>query len=107
MRRRQKKKALEDATKKTESDAVIAGSGPSPAPLTRVKRAAVPSGSTPLAKWRFHGSWKPRYTMRPFICHFLYRICDFNLVSLTYGVPFFDRSPPSGGGQRHGCSPSC
>jgi hypothetical protein len=56
---------------------------------------AAPNGSTPPTKQRFHGSWKPRYAMRPFICHFLYHICDFNLVSLTYSVPSSGRSPPS------------
>jgi hypothetical protein len=35
--------------------------------------------------------------MRPFICHFLYRVCDFNLVSSAYNVPCSVRSPPSGG----------
>jgi hypothetical protein len=34
---------------------------------------------------------------RPFICHFLYCICDFNLVSLAYNMPSFSRSPPTGG----------
>jgi hypothetical protein len=91
-----KKKALEEATKKTESGAATAGSGPSPAPSAGVKRVAAPSGSTPPAKRRFHGSWKPRYATRPFICHFLYCDCDFNLVSPAYCVPSSGRSPPSG-----------
>jgi hypothetical protein len=51
-----KKKASEEATKKTKSGAATAGSGPSPTPSAGVKRAAAPSGSTPLAKWRFLGS---------------------------------------------------
>jgi hypothetical protein len=59
---------------------------------------AVPSRSTPLAKRQFHGSWKPRYATRPFICHFLYRVCDFNLFSLVYSVASSGRSPASGGG---------
>jgi hypothetical protein len=57
----------------------------------------VPSGSTPPAKRRFHGSWKPQYATQPFFCHFLYRVCDFNLVSPAYNVPSSGRLPPSGG----------
>jgi hypothetical protein len=34
---------------------------------------------------------------RPFICHFLYHICDFNLVSPTYSVPSSGRASPSSG----------
>jgi hypothetical protein len=92
-----KKKASEEAAKKTESGAETTGYCPSPALLTGVKRAAAPSGSTPLAKPLFHGSWKPRYATRPLICHFLYRVYDFNLVSSAYSVPSSGRSPPSRG----------
>jgi hypothetical protein len=35
--------------------------------------------------------------MWPFICLFLYHICDFNLVSPTYSVPSCGRLPASGG----------
>jgi hypothetical protein len=45
-----KKKALEEAAKKTESGAATVGSDPSLALSARVKRAAVPSGSTPPTK---------------------------------------------------------
>jgi hypothetical protein len=83
--------------KKTESGAAIAGFGPSSALSVGVKRVATPSGSTPPAKWRFHGSWKPRYAMRPFICHFLYCVCDFNLGSPAYSMPSSDRLPLLGG----------
>jgi hypothetical protein len=92
-----KKKASEEVTKKTESGAVNAGSDPSLALSIGVKRAAASSGSTPTTKRQFHDSWKLRYATRSFICHFLYHICDFNLVSSVYGVPSSDRSPPSGG----------
>jgi hypothetical protein len=92
-----KKKASEEVTKKTESGAVNAGSDPSLAPSVGVKRAAASSGSTPTTKRQFHDSWKLRYATRSFICHFLYHVCDFNLVSSVYGVPSSDRSPPSGG----------
>jgi hypothetical protein len=92
-----KKKASEEATKKTKSGAATAGSGPSPTPSAGVKRAAAPSGSTPLAKRRLLDSWKHRYATRPFICHFSHRICDFNLVSPAYSVPSSGRSPHSRG----------
>jgi hypothetical protein len=82
-----RKKASEEAAKKTESGVVTVGS---------VRSLAVPSGSTPLAKRQFHGSWKPRYATRPFICHFLYCVCDFNLFSPMYNVPSSGRLPPSG-----------
>jgi DNA-binding protein H-NS len=45
-----KKKAIEEAAKKTESGAATVVSDPSLAPSARVKRAAVPSGSTPPTK---------------------------------------------------------
>jgi hypothetical protein len=35
--------------------------------------------------------------MRPFICHFLYHVYDFNLVSPVYNVPSSGMSPPSRG----------
>jgi hypothetical protein len=92
-----KKKASEEAAMKTKSGASTAGSGPSPAPSVGVKRVAAPSGSTPPAKRRFHGPWKPWYATRPFICHFLYHVCDFNLVFPAYSVPSSGRSPFSGG----------
>jgi hypothetical protein len=92
-----KKKASEEVAKKTASVVVTAGSSPSPASMAGVKRPATPSGSTPLAKQQFLGSWKSRYTTRSFICHFLFHVCDFNLVSPTYNVPSFGRSPPSRG----------
>jgi hypothetical protein len=92
-----KKKALEEAVKKTESAVATADSGPSSAPLAGVKMVATPSGSTPSVMRQFHGSWKPRYATRPFICHFLYCVYDFNLVSPAYSVPSSGRSPPSGG----------
>jgi hypothetical protein len=91
------KKDSEEVVKKTKSGAATMGSGPSPSLSAGVKRVATPSGSTPLAKWQFHDSWKPRYAMRLFICHFLFHICDFNLVSLVYSVPSSSRSPPSRG----------
>jgi hypothetical protein len=92
-----KKKASEEAVKKTKSGVATMSSDPSPASSTRVKRAVAPSGSTPPAKLLFHGSCKPRYATRAFICHFLYHVCDFNLVSLAYNVPSSGRSPPSVG----------
>jgi hypothetical protein len=92
-----KKKAAKEAVKKPAEDVATVGSGPSLTPSAGVKRMVVPSGSTPPDKWRFLVSWKPRYATQSFICHFLYHICDFNLVSLTYNVPSSNRSPPSGG----------
>jgi hypothetical protein len=92
-----KKKAAEEAAKKTAGAAAIAGSSPSPAPSVGVKREATPSGSTPPTKRRFLGSWKPWYDTQSFICHFLYRVCDFNLVSPAYNMSSSSRSPPSRG----------
>jgi hypothetical protein len=101
------KKATEEAAtkKKAAGDAATLGSGPSLAPSVGVKRVAALSGSTPPAKRRFLGSWKLWYITQCFIRHFLYHICDFNLVFPAYNVPSSGRSPPSRG-QCCRCSPS-
>jgi hypothetical protein len=93
------KMATDDAAaaKKAADDAMTVGSSSSSAPSAGAKRAAAPSGSTPPAKRRFLDSWKPRYVVQTFICHFLYCIYDFDLVLLAYSVPSSGRSPPSGG----------
>jgi hypothetical protein len=85
------------ATKKAADDAATVGSGSSFALSAGAKRVSTPSGSTPLAKQRFLRSWKPWYVAQTFICQFLYRICDFDLVFLVYNVPSSGRSPSSGG----------
>jgi hypothetical protein len=69
-----KKAADEVAVVKMAADDTTVGSGSSSAPSTGAKRAIVPSGSTLLTKWRFLSSWKPRYVVLTFICHFLYCI---------------------------------
>jgi membrane protein involved in colicin uptake len=94
------KKAMDDvaAVKKVVDDAVIAGSDSSSAQSAGAKRVPTPSGSTPPAKRQFLSSWKPRYVTQTFICHFLYCICDFDLVLLVYSVSSSGRSPPSRGG---------
>jgi hypothetical protein len=61
------------------------------------------SGSRPPTKRRFHGSWKPLYAMRPFICHFLYHVCDFNLVSLQRVI--LQQVTPSRGRSITGAAP--
>jgi hypothetical protein len=43
---------------------------PSRAPAAEAKRAAISEGSTPPIKWRFCGSWKPRYAVGHYICLF-------------------------------------
>jgi hypothetical protein len=72
---------------------VTVGSGSSSPLSIGAKRATAPSGSTPPAKQRFLGSWKPWYAMQIFICYFLYCICDFDLVFLVYSVPSSGRYP--------------
>jgi hypothetical protein len=90
------KKAADDAAaaKKAADDAATAGSVSS---SVGAKRAAAPSSSTPPAKRRFLGSWKPRYIAQTFICHFLCYIYDFDLVLPAYSVSSSDKSPPSAG----------
>jgi hypothetical protein len=70
------KKATDDtavAERATTEAATRSAVESSPALVMGMKRVATSGGSTPLAKWPFHGSWKPWYVERSRSCSsFLY-----------------------------------
>jgi hypothetical protein len=67
--------ADEEVADKTADEAVgVVGDSPAPgqAPsVARTKRAAAPSGSTPLAKCPYRGVWKPRFVQLSLLSFFL------------------------------------
>jgi hypothetical protein len=72
-----REKATSDATVTEGSTAEVASQDVVEISLTSVagaKRATASGGSTPPAKRRFRGSWKPRYASEPCIC-LLFSFC--------------------------------
>jgi hypothetical protein len=87
-------RAAEEATVKAAAAEAVGAARGSPAPgqapsAAGAKRAAAPSGSTPLAKHPYRGVWKPQFVQLslPLFSFF----CGFILL-----LPFLPRSSPSG-----------
>jgi hypothetical protein len=73
----------------------------SPTPMVGAKRTDVSGGSTPPAKHRFCGSWKPRYAVGPYICPSTLYAYLFHLDSSLCIVSPSSRTPTPRADQTH------
>jgi hypothetical protein len=90
---------VEGATTEVASWGVVESS---PTPVVGAKRTDVSGGSTPPAKHRFCGSWKPRYAVGPYICPSTLYAYLFHLDSSLCIVSPSSRTPTPRADQTHG-----